>query len=427
MSNNSLAASNTQLGGKRAWLIWSLAAIAFAYAFLHRVAPGVMVHDLMRDFAISGTMLGTLSALYFYPYFILQIPLGALLDTLGTRYLLSSALFLAAIGSVLFGSAQTIEMAYLGRFLIGIGSSVGFLAALNLAGNWFPSNRFALISGLTMLIAMMGAMLGQGPLAIFISNFGWRVSLWFLSIFGLILGLLVVLIVRNAPRTANNLQRTSKPFKQIIPNLRNASKSLEMWKIAFVAATMSAPMLTLGGLWGTPYLMSAYELGRSEAAFFTSFILFGWAFSAPIFGWLSDFLGRRKVILAGGSGLLTIALGLIALIPNPTILFTIILFTMVGVSGSVMVSAFALIREVTPNKFQGTSIGIVNAMTVASGAILQPLIGFILDLRWNGIMIDGARIFTQVDYRFSFMIIFFTSLLGLILSLSLKEKLKLIR
>jgi len=63
-------------------------------------------------------------------------------------------------------------------------------------------------------------------------------------------------------------------------------------------------------------------------------------------------------------------------------------------------------------------------MTVASGAILQPLIGFILDLRWNGIMIDGARIFTQVDYRFSFMIIFFTSLLGLIVSLSLKEKTK---
>ena len=422
MSNNNVTASDTKLGGKRAWLVWSLAATAFAYAFLHRVAPGVMVHDLMRDFAISGAMLGTLSALYFYPYFILQIPLGALLDTLGTRYLLSSALFLAAMGSVLFGSAQTIEIAYLGRFLIGVGSSVGFLAALTLAGNWFPSNRFALISGLTMLIAMLGAMLGQGPLAIFIAHFSWRASLWFLSMFGLILSLLVVLIVRNAPIKANNSQRTSRYLKQIIPNLRNASKSLEMWKIAFVAATMSAPMLTLGGLWGTPYLMSAYELGRSDSAFFTSLILFGWAFSAPIFGWLSDFLGRRKVILTGGSGLLTVALGLIALTPNPTILFTIILFTMVGVSGSVMVTAFALIREVTLNEFKGASIGIVNAMTVASGAILQPLIGFVLDLRWNGLMVDGARIFTQVDYRFSFMFIFFSSLLGFIVSLSIKEK-----
>ena len=50
MSNNNLTASDTKLGGKRAWLVWSLAATAFAYAFLHRVAPGVMVHDLMRDF-----------------------------------------------------------------------------------------------------------------------------------------------------------------------------------------------------------------------------------------------------------------------------------------------------------------------------------------------------------------------------------------
>jgi len=45
LSNNNLTASDTKLGGKRAWLVWSLAATAFAYAFLHRVAPGVMVHD----------------------------------------------------------------------------------------------------------------------------------------------------------------------------------------------------------------------------------------------------------------------------------------------------------------------------------------------------------------------------------------------
>jgi len=138
LSANIIINKNSNLGGKKAWLIWSLAAIAFGYAFLHRVAPGVMVHDLMRDFAISGTMLGALSALYFYPYFLLQIPLGALLDVLGTRYLLSFALFLAALGSILFGSANNIEIAYLGRFLIGVGFSVGFLSALTLTSKWFP-------------------------------------------------------------------------------------------------------------------------------------------------------------------------------------------------------------------------------------------------------------------------------------------------
>ena len=63
-------------GGFYAALIWSLAALSFGYAFFHRVAPSVMVTDLMTEFAIGGAMLGVLSALYFYPYVLLQIPLA---------------------------------------------------------------------------------------------------------------------------------------------------------------------------------------------------------------------------------------------------------------------------------------------------------------------------------------------------------------
>ena len=85
-----------RLGGGYAWFIWSLAAMSFGYAFFHRVTPSVMVSDLMTEFAIGGAMLGTLSALYFYPYVLLQVPLGAMLETFGTRLLLSVALFLAA-------------------------------------------------------------------------------------------------------------------------------------------------------------------------------------------------------------------------------------------------------------------------------------------------------------------------------------------
>ena len=47
-----------RLGGVYAWFVWSLAAIAFGYAFFHRVTPSVMVSDLMTEFAIGGAMLG---------------------------------------------------------------------------------------------------------------------------------------------------------------------------------------------------------------------------------------------------------------------------------------------------------------------------------------------------------------------------------
>jgi sugar phosphate permease len=90
---------NSQLGSARAWFIWFFAALAFGYAFFHRVAPSVMVSDLMAEFAISGAVLGTLSALYFYPYVLMQVPLGALIDRLGVRALLSAALLIGLLGA----------------------------------------------------------------------------------------------------------------------------------------------------------------------------------------------------------------------------------------------------------------------------------------------------------------------------------------
>ncbi len=186
-------------GGFYAALIWSLAALSFGYAFFHRVAPSVMVTDLMTEFAIGGAMLGVLSALYFYPYVLLQIPLGALLETVGARILLTLALCTAGAGSLLFGFADSLYMAYFGRILIGIGCGVGFLGSLALAARWFPPSRFGFLAGLTMFIGMGSGILAQGPLALFVGNYGWRTSLLMLGAFGFVLAAVIFLLVRNQP------------------------------------------------------------------------------------------------------------------------------------------------------------------------------------------------------------------------------------
>ena len=421
MPDKSIQENVPGYGGARAWAIWSLAALAFGYAFFHRVAPSVMVTDLMAEFAISGATLGVLSALYFYPYVILQIPLGALLDVVATRILLASALGLAAIGSVVFGSATSIETAYIGRVLIGVGSSVGFLGALTLAGQWFPMNRFALLSGLTMFIAMMSGIFAQAPLAIFIETFGWRASMWGLGAAGAILAGVILVVVRNAPRPSEEPKEHSDIWKNMWHGLARAAKSKEVWKIALVAATMSGPMLTLGGLWGTPYLMSTYGLERSEAAFYASLILFGWAFGAPSSGWLSDKLRNRKALLVAGSALLSLSLGLIVVLPNMPLWLTVGLFLTMGASGSAMVTSFALVREVSAPEIGGSVVGIVNSMTVASGALLQPLVGALLDAQWSGAVIDGARVYSASDFRWSFSIVFLSTLVGFVTSLTLKK------
>jgi len=407
--------------GARAWLIWSLAAVSFGYAFFHRVTPSVMVSDLMADFAIGGAMLGTLSALYFYPYVLLQIPLGALLDAIGARVILTGAIALAAVGSIIFGTATSIEAAYIGRILIGIGSSVGFLGSLSLAASWFPSHYFAMMAGLAMFIAMMSGMAAQAPLAFFVESYGWRAAMWGLGLAGAVIAVLIFAFVRNHPDPDAARVRPKQGFGVIWSGLKRAASMREVWKIALVAACLSGPMLALAALWGTPFLMVAYELTRPEAAFYASLMLFGWAFGAPLFGRLSDHFGRRKPFLVAGAVVLCLCLIAIVALEKLPLFWVVALFFVAGASGSVMSATFALARDIAPTEVTGSVTGIVNSLTVASGAVLQPLVGLMLDLVWSGEMADGARLYSAADYRLSFWLVLASAVLGLVGALLLRE------
>lgn len=415
---------NAQLGSARAWFMWLFAALAFGYAFFHRVAPSVMVDDLMAEFAISGAVLGTLSALYFYPYVLMQVPLGALIDRLGVRALLSTALLIGGIGSVIFALAQSIEMAYLGRVLIGIGSAVGFLSSLALAGKWFPPHRFAFLAGLVMFFGMTSGILASGPLAVFIETYGWRAAMWSLGGFSILLAVMVFIFVRNAPEDTiqkSALKPTKETWRAMWQGLGRASSTLEVWKVAIVASTMSGPMLTLGGLWGTPYLISAYGLAKTDAAFLISFLLLGWAFGAPFAGWLSDRIRQRKKIILAGSLAGTLSVGAIVFLPLPPLWITVGLLILTGISGAAMTVTFALVREVTPSNISSSVTGIVNSLTVASGAILQPAVGYALDRFWDGTTTDGARFYSIDTFQTGFILVFASCLLGLLVCISLKD------
>ena len=118
--------------------MWALAASTFLYAFLQRVSPSVMVEDLMRGFGVGGTVLGNLSAFYLYAYALLQIPLGVMFDRFGVRRLMAASLVASGAGSLLFAVAPSVEIAYLGRLLIGGGAACSFVGALTVTALWLP-------------------------------------------------------------------------------------------------------------------------------------------------------------------------------------------------------------------------------------------------------------------------------------------------
>jgi MFS family permease len=272
-----------------------------------------------------------------------------------------------------------------------------------------------------MFFAMVCGIAGQAPLAFAVEAFGWRQTMVWAGIFAIALAALTALIVRNSPTPATADHANDNRWAEIWAGLKETINRNEIWRVSIVAMAMSGPMLALGGLWGVPFLASAYELDRPTSAFYTSFSLLGWAVGAPFFGWLSDRIGKRKLPLVVGTGLNTGLIAIIALFPGLNLTFMAMMFFLSGLTGGCMVISFALGREVSAKRLHGSVSGLINGMTVGAGAVLQPIIGWVLDLRWDGTMLAGARIYQTSDYRFAFLCFVAWAGAGFIVSLTLRE------
>lgn len=400
----------------RAWAAFGLATMYFGYAFAQRVAPSVITVELMRDLSVGGAALGTLSACYFYGYAGLQLPVGMLIDHFGPRKLLSASLLFCAVASAGFAASHSLLIASVTRTLIGGTVAFSFVGALAIAGYWFPHGRFATLSGVLMTVGMVGSIAGQAPLRIVVEQVGWRESMVMMAAVAAVLGVFLFLCVPNRHRRAPEVAE-----RHPLAGLRSAAKNSQTWLCAAIGFAPSSTLLAFSGLWAVPWLNTVHDLPVSEAAAIASVVSLGWAIGAPLLGWASDRIGRRKPVILVGLLVSLTALCLIIFAGVAGTAMLSVLFFIAGFGGSTMVLSYVAVRELNPSDSAATALGLMNTVVVASGAILQPLIGWILDLNWDGGMMDGARVYGAGAYTVAFTALIGTNVIGLLCLFRLHE------
>jgi len=387
--------------GSLPWIIWSLAAIFFFYTFLLQVSPSVMVHDLMGSFAVNATAISNFAAIYFLVYAIMQIPIGLLFDRLNARWLLTLAAALCGIGCVIFATAHSFGEVIFARAIIGLGSSFAVVGSFNIVAQWFPPKRFAAITGLTVTIGMLGAMSGETPLALMINHIGWRNTMMVFAVVGIILSSLLWLIVRDSPSQKQKRKNKHNNKISILSGVKCLLTSKQSWLAALYGGFLYTPTLIFGALWGVPFLMQTNHLNKPVAAAIVSSMFFGWMLGSPFFGWLSDFLARRKppMIVGAVGGLITLTL-VIYIQHLPNYMLVILLFAF-GFLSSGFILAFSLVKEINPTRYSATSVGFTNMLNMVWLATLQPAIGIILDFMWQGNMKHNIRIYDITNYHWA--------------------------
>src|SRR4029453_13409567 len=168
------------------WLMWGIAAYLFLIAFLHRVAPGVLARDFMEAFHATGTMVGLLSATYFYSYAGFMLPGGLLIDAFGARRVLAWGSAIMGLGTLAMAVADTSTLLFAGRFVIGAGATVIFIGALKLRAPLFPPQPPGTIPALPPPGGVLGSLVATAPLAALSAWVGWRGALWLITLLTLI-------------------------------------------------------------------------------------------------------------------------------------------------------------------------------------------------------------------------------------------------
>jgi MFS family permease len=182
-------------------------------------------------------------------------------------------------------------------------------------------------------------------------------------------------------------------------------RSPQNWLGAWIALALSAPLLGFIGLWAVPFIGARYGLPRPEAAAIASLGFIGWGIGAPLTGWVSDRIGRRRPPLLAGTLMTTLIMLAIIYLPGLPPWGMGALMAVLGLFGASMIMTFAAAREHNPPSVGGAAIGFINTGTVGSGALAQPLIGWLLDLSWTGEMAAGARLYPLAAYETALLLL----------------------
>ncbi|MBW8077156.1 MAG: MFS transporter [Gallionella sp.] len=411
------------------WTSYTLVAVCYVLAYFHRMAPAAIATDLQRSFSASGAALGSLAAAYFYTYTVMQIPVGVMADTLGIRKIVAIGAALAGVGSLVFGMADTLATATLGRVLVGLGVSSMFISLMKLNSVWFHDRHFGTVGGMSLLLGNMGSVLAATPLVWAVSYTSWRNVFVAVGLFSLLLSVLVWLLVRNHPgeaglpsmRELEGMPAHPRHDGHWFDGLRTVIKNRASWPGFWPNLGVGGSLFAFAGLWGVPYLRDVYGMSRHVAANHTMLLLFCFAVGALLSGMLSDRLGKRLPVIIGGISLYVLCWLPIVLAWHLNIALSYLQFALMGLGASGFTLTWASAKEVNPPALSGMATSVVNTGTFLGAAILQPLVGWAVDQHWDGHLLNGARVYSEQNYQTGLGIMFAFAVVGLLGALKIHE------
>ncbi|MBA4117365.1 MAG: MFS transporter [Candidatus Puniceispirillum sp.] len=354
-----------------AWSMWLMGALFYAYQFILRVSPSIMMQDIMTHFHMDTATFGQFCGVYYIGYALFHLPLGLAFDRFGPRKVLPVCIIFTVLGTLPMIMAQHWIWPTAGRFLMGIGSSAAILGSFKIIRMGFEEKHFTRMLSLCVSIGLVGAIYGGGPVAYLCQTFGTNAVLEVLCVLGIALAVATYMVIPNIQEAP----RAKTPWAQIKEVLTNR----RVLTVCFLAGLMVGPMEGFADVWGSAFLEKVYGLEATRAKSLPSLIFVGMCFGAP-------FLSALAAKVRSDLGVITLSaatmLGVFAVLltGHLTIANLSIGFIMVGVASAYQIIAIYKASTYVGEDIAGLTTALANMIIMGFGYAFHAAIGGVIQL-----------------------------------------------
>lgn len=391
----------------RPTFMWVLPMLFFAYQFILRLWPGLMMHQIMDQLSIDASNFGLLAATYYYGYAAMSIPMAILLDRFGARYVVFIAASLCGLATLLFTYTDSFYLALCSRGIIGAGSAVGFLGVSKVISEWFPKEHYSRMIGISFTFGLMGAIYGGKPVSLLIESNEWQNIALMFAVISIAIGFASFLFLRSPQVTQtsiHNMPSQTASFKSVL-------SSPIVWWLAISNLLMVGSLEGFADVWGITYLTKAYKLSKSDAAGLVSLVFFGMLFGGPFLAWCSKKTSEYSVIVGCGL-IMTLIFIILFLYPTYSWLLLTCMFFMLGIMCCYQVIVFSAGANLVAPHNLGITVAFLNCINMLGGSFFHTTIGKTLDLFWAGTLIDGVKTYDFNAYKYAISIVPICAVIG---------------
>lgn len=386
---------------RRAWLILGVGVLAYAVAVFQRASLGVAGVEAQRRFGTTAAVLSLLAVLQLAVYAGLQVPVGVVLDRVGSRRLIAGGALLMGAGQFVLATAHHIGPAVAGRVLVGAGDAMTFISVLRLVAVWFEPRRVPLLTQLTGILGQVGQIVAAYPLVTLLQAAGWRTSFLIAAAAGIGVTLLAGLVVRNAPSGATPAVApigAREAVRRLGLAWREPGTRLGLW--THFTTQFSGTVFAL--LWGYPFLVVGEHRSPAEAGVLIMLLVIVAMGIGPVLGHLAVRWPYRRSIPVLGIVVVTVLVWTVVLAwpGRAPLALLVVLVVVLASNGPGSLMGFDYARTENESERIGSATGIVNVGGFVASLSTIALIGIVLSVRSGG----GPASYTLGDFRLAFAV-----------------------